>query len=538
MTPKEKIKWVRDRINGLAEMNPAGGLYYDVAPVIDVEANGGIPDEAHVILSRSEQRSIIRKLEEEGFVKNVTFDEDKRGVWFEMVPRGANKKEHPEIREQTLEYISRHLGERGSGPQIVGWLEGWGVPNWLIEYPNTKWRMIHSVLSHYAYSTGKKDREMLFRIIGEMLHPLMFGGDKKAAEAAAKDFNKYLEYDGVVAAYSGDDKRYYVYKEDELGVDEDDLHYALNEKLILQEYSELEFLRLPENKERVAALREAYRAFINIVHLFCRNPLAPTTELNNAYLECKSLITSTVSKLDLYNFNKVYRLATYSLPFVTLFSAEKNCQQNGTILSWNAIRPEMYATYSDIEEIYRKAHSTGVPQEPDSRKILAEVSSLVAKAQAQNRKRDAQVAEKVRRVAKEKRVLKVEIAKMPTLKIRGEKVPIDKPVKTTLHGKPIEFDETRPAILVDGKRYQLPPAQNEDYLARVMFRHRVGEFVDWSMIYSEMTGADPQETDIENPKNMKMVRDTMNRLNGRLQELLNTEDDLLAWKNKSICRNY
>jgi hypothetical protein len=113
-----------------------------------------------------------------------------------------------------------------------------------------------------------------------------------------------------------------------------------------------------------------------------------------------------------------------------------------------------------------------------------------------------------------------------------------KPTRKTLRGKIIEFDETRSAVVIDNKHYQLPPAQNEDNLTRVMFRHRVGEFVDWSMIYGEMTGVNSQETDIESPKNMKMVRDTVNRLNNRLQELLNTEDELLTWKNKSICRNY
>lgn len=51
---------------------------------------------------------------------------------------------------------------------------------------------------------------MLFKIIGEILHPIMFNGDKKAAETAAKDFNKYLEYDGLVALHLDKEKIYMI----------------------------------------------------------------------------------------------------------------------------------------------------------------------------------------------------------------------------------------------------------------------------------------------------------------------------------------
>lgn len=108
----------------------------------------------------------------------------------------------------------------------------------------------------------------------------------------------------------------------------------------------------------------------------------------------------------------------------------------------------------------------------------------------------------------------------------------------SLKGKEVEFDENLPAILIDDKAYPLPPSKNEDYFARVMFRHRIGEFVDWSLIYATMAGVDGQRVDVENEKNKKMVRDTMNRLNKRIKELADTEDDLFSWKNKSVCRNF
>lgn len=100
------------------------------------------------------------------------------------------------IRKQTLEHIARHPGELDSGSQLADLLISWGASKTLIEYPNTKWRMIFLVLCYYATSPEKKDREMLFKIIEEVAHPLMYGGDKEKALEVQDNFSSYLEYDG------------------------------------------------------------------------------------------------------------------------------------------------------------------------------------------------------------------------------------------------------------------------------------------------------------------------------------------------------
>ena len=50
----------------------------------------------------------------------------------------------------------------------------------------------------------------------------------------------------------------------------------------------------------------------------------------------------------------------------------------------------------------------------------------------------------------------------------------------------------------------------------------------------------PQQNEEESgdKKDQKSVRDTMNRLNNRIKEVIGTDDALLSWKNKSICRNF
>ena len=84
-----------------------------------------------------------------------------------------------------------------SGTQLVRWLEGWGVSSNLIVYPNTKWVMAYDILNHYASSLEEVDRRMLFKIIEEMTHPLIYGGDKDKSLNIQDEFSSYLQYDGL-----------------------------------------------------------------------------------------------------------------------------------------------------------------------------------------------------------------------------------------------------------------------------------------------------------------------------------------------------
>lgn len=110
----------------------------------------------------------------------------------------------------------------------------------------------------------------------------------------------------------------------------------------------------------------------------------------------------------------------------------------------------------------------------------------------------------------------------------------EKGVKISLAQKIIKFDEAKPAILIDKKICPLPPAKNEDYFSKAMFSRPIGEFVDWSTIYQEMTGTET----IPDKNKERSVRDTMDRLNERIQEVISTGDQLFSWENRSIRRNY
>lgn len=81
MTPKEKIEHILDKVREKARISPAGFFYVELCPILDIEGNGGIPDEAPVIFSRADQVSILRKLEKDRLLFSIEFEKDYKGAW-------------------------------------------------------------------------------------------------------------------------------------------------------------------------------------------------------------------------------------------------------------------------------------------------------------------------------------------------------------------------------------------------------------------------------------------------------------------------
>ncbi len=305
----------------------------------------------------------------------------------------------PVIRDQTLEHIGQYLGGVGSWGQITRWLQSWGVPHEIMTGgAGAKWRMVYSILKHYAYSQQKEDHEMLFKVICEMLHPLMFGGDKTLAQIVATDFNTYLEYDDWIALYNEQDRKYEIYdKRKVIDAPEDDEDLALfAEDLFIQEQEEIATLRRPENKEKISTLRKAYQMLMNITEVFCENPSKPTHELNDAYIKTKKLVMDAVSEMHLYvssvnGKHRMHRLNNYCIPFNNLFGAEKeydpdDLDLSGKQLTWDYLRPKMNATYGEIDELYRKVEGSEILSKPDVQQTLNDTSLLLSQTREENEK--------------------------------------------------------------------------------------------------------------------------------------------------------
>ncbi len=335
----------------------------------------------------------------------------------------------PVIREQTLEHIARYLGDLTTGWKIVLLLKSLGVPETLTNYSGSKWWMVLSVLKHYAYSTEEKDKEMLFKIICETLHPLMYNGDEQAAKTAADDFNKYLQYDDLAVGYDDDEKIYLIgpFREP-TEAEKQDILQEFGDELFEKEQNELQFFRLPENREKISTFRKAYQVFMNITEVFCDNPSRPSQELNDVYVKTKKLIIGIVNNLYLNvssvdGVQRMHNLTHFCIPFNNLFTAEKeytpdsfDIDLTGKKLNWDYIRPRMNATYGDIDELYRKVEGSDILSKPDVQQTLNDVSLLLSKTKEDNKKRT-----EAKQKASEPQipVQKIEITAMPELQIRN-----------------------------------------------------------------------------------------------------------------------
>lgn len=132
---------------------------------------------------------------------------------------------------------------------------------------------------------------------------------------------------------------------------------ALLKKYEKQSKGQLEFLCKPENKKKISLLQKTYQQLENVVFLFCKNPIHPTLELNENFRYLYNLIDTIINELESWQEKKIPLFCGEHfacLPFSDLFSAEKICKEQGIKLDWQKIRPEMYAIYGDIEEIYQE----------------------------------------------------------------------------------------------------------------------------------------------------------------------------------------
>lgn len=86
MTPDEKIQYVKDRIDEETAISPKGPIWYFLYTVTHPD------NEEWTILSRGEQKRIIKKLEKEKYIKNVDYDEEKKGFWLQKINKRTPKK--------------------------------------------------------------------------------------------------------------------------------------------------------------------------------------------------------------------------------------------------------------------------------------------------------------------------------------------------------------------------------------------------------------------------------------------------------------
>jgi len=364
-----KIEQVKERI-GFSQKALGDKFPYLVSNFATEDDEGGEPD---IYIDGGEHRRILDYLATKGYLE---VSERKGGaVQIKILP-----KAEPVIKLKTLEHIARDLQDYFTGKDIVALLKEAGVDQELIVYPQSKWLIFYAVFKELALSKDTKDGDLLFKILGDAIHPLNWGGDFSAekSEWLQEKFNKYLEYDGLALFYSDAEKKYEVLRKLHAEEEED----VIGGDLFVQEQEELAFLRLPENKEKISTLRKAYQVFMNIAEVFCDNPSKPSNLMNHSYVITKKLITDAARDLHLYvssasGVQRIHTLAHYCIPFNNLFTAEAEYKDRASEkLHWDEIRPKMNATYGCIDELYRKVDGSDILSKPDVQQTLNEISLL------------------------------------------------------------------------------------------------------------------------------------------------------------------
>lgn len=106
------------------------------------------------------------------------------------------KRDRSLIRRQALELIARKIGDTNSGHSLAKQLAEHRVPERLIRYPNTKWRMLYDVFEYLSFSALEEENALIFSLFEEFSHPLALDGDRKKATEFQDDISALIEYDG------------------------------------------------------------------------------------------------------------------------------------------------------------------------------------------------------------------------------------------------------------------------------------------------------------------------------------------------------
>lgn len=95
MTSKEKIEYMLNKIREVARISPSGYFYVDCSPLVDIEKNGGIPDEAPVLISQMEQVSLLKKFQKDNLIFSIEFDKDYKKALIALMDLEIENDDNP-----------------------------------------------------------------------------------------------------------------------------------------------------------------------------------------------------------------------------------------------------------------------------------------------------------------------------------------------------------------------------------------------------------------------------------------------------------
>lgn len=262
----------------------------------------------------------------------------------EEKPEPVRTYAQPVIKDAALELMADDLSTHNSHATLTDFFKELEIPAGIEQEGSKKVRAL-SVMKVLALT----DKDKLFHLIEEAVHPLRFGANDELAKTMVEKYNNFIKYDGwqiVLLPENG-----FVPKIIPAGTINQVIHDG--EKGI------------PQDPDKISLLRQAYQVLMNIVEIFCYNPTEPDVKLNRFYTYLDKLIWETIDELRIHNLFYQFRK-----PFSNLFAAEKEC---GGKVAWDVFRPEMQAMFGQIESLYQEQNGSDILAEPDTQKQLNDI---------------------------------------------------------------------------------------------------------------------------------------------------------------------
>ncbi|QQR78797.1 MAG: hypothetical protein IPJ68_00730 [Candidatus Moraniibacteriota bacterium] len=114
-------------------------------------------------------------------------------------------------------------------------------------------------------------------------------------------------------------------------------------------------------------------------------------------------------------------------------------------------------------------------------------------------------------------------------------------INRSLKNEALMFDTEKSLIAGKTAVSKIKPNTKENGLCVFLFKQKTDHFVDWSLFMEHCTGSEYNMTKDDKAKNnsdKKMIKDTIDRINKRVQKDFDVTDELFQFERNCIKRNF
>ncbi len=283
------------------------------------------------------------------------------------------------IRQETLELISKEFGQVYTGLEICNLLKKAGIPNDWIVYPETKWKIIFGVFDYLSSAEDKETNDRIYKLIENFVHPLNLRGNDELSIELIKKINRWLVYDNVVIDYR--DNLINCHEVQILSGDDID-------ELYNREFSEGINIIQKSKSQELILLKKYYQLLIDIVNTYFDNTSKPEEKLNEFYIKIVKNIRSLIQIIFKETKDKKILFSTEvenpCIPFNNLFGAESEYEKGIDSLVKGDVRRTMNKYLGEIIDLCLECDVGNITSEIESQKLFNDISLYLSEIKKEN----------------------------------------------------------------------------------------------------------------------------------------------------------